>query len=148
MKRAFVWVLALTLTGWANDRPPVPDVGQALAKQQVLSTCKVPPQVVVLPPQVEPDFIDCANRYYLPTERDALYLLRRLLNQEVEIEKIAIAEGFLRAYEVDIKVAAGGKLVWGSKTQSGSLRLICNDALTHCYERGEGISVKTQKDKK
>lgn len=149
MKRALCLVFLLGLHGLASDRPPVPDVGQAVAKQQVLSTCRVPAQVVVLPPQVEPDFFDCANRYYLPDRREALYKMSRLLNQEVEIEQIIIAEGFLRAYEIDVKVApGGGKLVWGGKPQPGILRLICNDALTHCYERGVGITVKTQKDKK
>ncbi len=121
----------------AADLPPLPDVGEAHERHQILRECKVPAQVVVLPPMVEPDFIDCSNRYYKPTASKAGDRLSTMLGETVSVKRIAIAEGFLRAYEIDVKTERGDRVA-----------LLCGDKLTHCYKRGEVVKKDSRKEQK
>lgn len=129
MKRLLVLVVA-TLA-WA-DLPPVPDVGHGIKQREVLNSCKVPAQIVVLPPMVEADYRDCANRYYMPDIRDVEFSLGEMLKKEVAIKKVAVADSFLRAYEVDAVVEK--KLV----------RFLCDEKVNRCFE----ITKVYRKDKK
>ena len=120
----------------ADLRPPVPDVGYAEERRKVLNQCKVPSHVVVLPPMVESDYRECANLYYRPESGEAAYRLSLMLNEEVEIERIEAAEGFLRAYEIDARVA------------NRSLRLLCDEKVNRCYAIGKVYQQPEKKDKK
>ncbi len=136
MRRALLFWLAVgvIIPAAARELPPVPDPAQAMKQQQVLETCRVPPQLVVLPPQVEPDYIECANRYYRPDADQAAHRLSEMLGREVEIGRIVPAEGFIRAYEVDLLVG------------DQEIALLCNDRVTHCYKRGGRLEESIEKD--
>lgn len=131
MIRVFVAVLSTLLLAWA-DRPPVPDVGHAVKKQEVLKSCKVPAQVVVIPPMAEEDYRDCVNRYYMPDSRDAKYNIEKMLGKKVEIKELKIADSFIRAYELDLIV------------DKKPLKLLCDEKVVRCFE----ITKVYTKDKK
>lgn len=134
MKKCLAFVLTVVSLWAADFRPPVPDVGVAVAKQKVLQECKVPAQVVVLPPLVEPDYKACANAYYKPDAREAAYHLSVMFDQEVKVEKISEAEDFVRAYEIVVNIAGA------------QASLICNEIVSRCYPIGAAQTEK--KDKK
>lgn len=120
----------------ADFRPPVPDVGYSEQRRQTLQQCKVPAQVVVLPPMVEPDYRDCANKYYKPDPQEAAYHISLMMNAEATVDRIEIAPGFLRAYEIDATV------------NQHSVRLLCDENVNRCYAIGKVYEKPEQKDKK
>lgn len=132
---AFLFFLASVLLA-ADLRPPVPDVGYAEYRRGVLKQCKVPPQTVVLPPMVEPDWRDCANAYYKPEPAEAAYRLSLMTNSEAEVLGIEAAPGFVRAYEISAKVS--GRAV----------RFLCDEDVNRCYEIGKVYNKPEKKDKK
>ncbi|MDR2153134.1 MAG: hypothetical protein LBO72_09955 [Helicobacteraceae bacterium] len=112
----------------ADFRPPVPDVGVAEEKRQILQSCKVPQQAVVLPPMVEADYRPCANAYYKPDAPNAAYRLSTMFGKEVKVSAIAIAEGFLRAYEINATL------------EGKKLRLLCDESVSACYDIGKSYA--------
>lgn len=136
MKKAvFLAGLASVLLA-ADSLPPVPDVGHAEQRRQTLSQCKVPPHTVVLPPMVEPDWRDCANRYFRPDPREAAYSLELMLRAEVVVNRIETAPGFLRAYEIDAVV------------NKKPMSFLCDENVNRCYAIGKVYMKPEQKDKK
>lgn len=153
MRREFVATLAL-LTGmalWGRELPPMPDPSEAEAKRQILERCRVPAQIVVLPPMVEPDYRSCVNEYYKPIDRVAKERISALLGQEVEIVRLEIAKGFIRTYEVEISLS-GQKQgpVWSKQSPADpkKLQLVCNEFLDRCFEVDRVYQKPEQKDKK
>ena len=137
MKRAaLIVILALSLAAAADKRPPLPDVAVAAAKQEILKNCKVPLQVVVLPPMVEPDYRACANDYYKPSEADTAYRLSLIFGREIAVEAIRIAEGFVRSYEINASYA------------ETKLHLVCDETVDHCYSISGDHKLPEKKDKK
>lgn len=137
MKRAaLILILAALSLAAAEKLPPLPDVGVAAAKQEILKNCKVPLQVVVLPPMVEPDYRACANDYYKPSEADTAYRLSLIFGREVTVKAIRIAEGFVRSYEINASYA------------DTKLHLVCDETVDHCYSIGGDHKLPEKKDKK
>ncbi|GHS89995.1 hypothetical protein FACS189487_11210 [Campylobacterota bacterium] len=135
-----VSILALAISAQAADRfiPPVPDVAIAMEKREILKSCKVPAQVVALPPQVEADYRPCANAYFKPDAPSAAYRLSVMLDREVSVERVETAEGFVRAYEINASIKGGEKL-----------HLICDEGVSRCFTIGADYRQNTtKKDKK
>ncbi|MDR2906177.1 MAG: hypothetical protein LBU73_09510 [Helicobacteraceae bacterium] len=105
-----------------RNLPPVPDVGVAIEKNKVLQNCKVSPQIVNLPPMVEADYRSCANAYFKPDMANTEYRLGEMTGSELKVESIAIADGFVRAYEISANVAGVKK------------RFICDEKVNRCVE--------------
>ncbi|MDR0665716.1 MAG: hypothetical protein LBF86_09420 [Helicobacteraceae bacterium] len=125
MKRLTGILLAVCVGIAADFRPPVPDVGVAEEKRQILQSCKIAPQMVVLPPMVEADYRPCANAYYKPDIPNAAYRLSAMFDKEVKVSAITIAEGFVRAYEINATLG------------NNKLRLLCDESVSACYEIGK-----------
>jgi hypothetical protein len=125
MKRLVWFALTALIAGAAGFRPPVPDVGVAEEKRQILQSCKVPAQVVALPPMVEADYRPCANAYFKPDAPTAAYRLSTMFGKEVKVASVAIAEGFVRAYEINATLS------------DKKLRLLCDEKINACYEIGK-----------
>lgn len=125
-------LLLVTIFVSQAARPPVPDVGHEVKKREILNSCKVPAQIVVLPPMVENDYRECVNRYYMPDVRVVAYSIGEMLKKNVEVKRLAIADDFIRAYEVDIVVDKKPK------------RLLCDEKVNRCFE----ITNSYRKDKK
>lgn len=135
MSKAVAIFVAL-LTVALAELPPVPDVGHGIKQKQVLDSCKVPAQIVVIPPQVEPDYRDCANRYFKPDIRDVEYGLKLMLKKSVAIKKVEVANHFLRAYEVEAVV------------DSKTVRFLCDEKVNRCFEITKIYEKPNLKDKK
>jgi hypothetical protein len=122
MKRiaALVFIAAVSAAA-ADFRPPVPDVGVAEEKRQILQSCKTT-TLVPLPPMVEADYLVCANAYYKPDAPNAAYRLSTIYGKEVKVSAITIAAGFVRAYEINATLGAN------------ALRLLCDESVSRCYE--------------
>ncbi|MDR1451504.1 MAG: hypothetical protein LBI57_04120 [Helicobacteraceae bacterium] len=129
MRRLAGAILIACAANAADFRPPVPDVGAAEEKRQILQSCKVSPQMVVLPPMVEKDYRPCANAYYKPDAPNAAYRLSKMFGKEVKVSAITIAEGFIRAYEI--------RATTGDKKMSLQLRLLCDEQINACYDIGD-----------
>lgn len=115
-----VGMLALS----AADRPPVPGVPKGAPQSETnaaLSQCKVPPWLAILPPDMEPDYRDCVNNVFRPTDMKALTVLKQQIGKSAELVAIdEVPQFFSRVYRV--RYTLDGK----------ERAMICNDKMTYC----------------
>jgi hypothetical protein len=142
-KLVLISLLFSTVVAVARDIPPVPDLAFKEQRKQALRECKVPPQIAILPPQIDKDYKACVNAYYLPNSEMAEGNLKQLglIKKEDKLISVEIAEGFVRAYE--FKYETEEKSSFFSKISKKITKIIlCDDSMHNCYRVESSVRIK------
>jgi hypothetical protein len=143
----FVLILFLAttiLTASGRDLPPVPGVGYKEMKKNALRQCRVPPQIAILPPQIDKDYRDCVNSYYSPDPVTAEINLKRLgkIDKSDKLISIKLAKGFIRAYEFLYETKEVEKGFFSTSSKKITKILICDDSMLNCYRVSGSVKTK------
>jgi len=137
MRKFFVlFALTVAIVSANKPLPPVPTIGGDLInKTEALKNCKVPPQIAILPPQIEKDYRECVNAYYTPSFLKAEKALKKkgFLDKNEKLLKIQRAPSFIRAYEFIYETSEKKGFFVKSDTKV-SKTLVCDDTITKCYK--------------
>ncbi len=132
-----------TLAYSANELPPMPNIGFKEKQRKVLRECKVPPQIAILPPQIDQDYRECVNSYYMPDPVTAELNLKNLglIGKEDKLIEVKKAKGFIRAYEFLYETEEQGGFF--SKFSKKITKIIlCDDSMHNCYRVQESVRTK------
>lgn len=124
---------SVSLYGSGKELPPIPDIGYKEQKKKALRECKVPPQIAILPPQIDRDYRSCVNSYYVPHPKNAEAMVKKVAGQEAKYISTTPAKGFVRAYELlyEIEEESGFFTKTAKKVKK---ILLCDDSLNNCYK--------------
>jgi hypothetical protein len=127
-------LIVTILSSNTRELPPVPGIGYKEMKKQALRQCKVPPQIAILPPQIDKDYRDCVNSYYSPDPVAAEINLKRLgvIKKDDKLISVKEAKGFIRAYEFLYETDRESGFFSKISKKTTKL-LICDDSMLNCY---------------
>jgi hypothetical protein len=117
----------------ARELPPIPSIGYKEQKAKAIRECKVPPQIAILPPQIDKDYRTCVNNYYVPDPRNVEALVKKVAGKNSKYISTKPAEGFVRAYEITYEVEEEGGF-FSKTTKKTTKILLCDDSLNNCYK--------------
>lgn len=139
----FISVLVSVVLGSGRDIPPIPSMAYKEAKKKALRECKVPPQIAILPPQIDGDYKSCVNAYYTPNPETAEVNLKKLglIKKEDKFLSVKVARGFVRAYEFLYETEEEGGFF--SKLGKKTTKIIlCDDSMHNCYRVDSSVRLK------
>ncbi|MCV6607708.1 MAG: hypothetical protein OIF32_05805 [Campylobacterales bacterium] len=143
LKKVFLLLVIGTSIVIGKNLPPVPGIGSQIAKKKALMECKVPPQIAILPPQIDRDYRDCVNAYYKPDFQSAEMNLQNigLISSEDNLISVTEAKGFIRAYEFiyETREKSGFFLKSSKKTKK---TILCDDSMHNCYRVFDSVKIK------
>lgn len=139
MRRALLLLTIVLLTcsyASKNQLPPVPSIDIVQKKRQALRECKVPPQIAILPPQIDKDYRECVNSYYIPDLKTAEDSLKRLgfLQEDEKLLSIKTAPNFIRVYEFLYETKAESGFFSFDNEKKVTKNLLCDDSINNCYK--------------
>jgi hypothetical protein len=123
----------------AGELPPIPSIGFKEQKAKAIRECKVPPQIAILPPQIDKDYRSCVNNYYVPDPRNVEALVKKVAGKDAKFISTKPAEGFVRAYKIAYEVEESSGFFSKSVKKITKI-LLCDDSLNNCYKVQDLVS--------
>jgi hypothetical protein len=138
MRKIYIFTIFILLFNISleamKDLPPVPSPGIKEKKRKALRECKVPPQIAILPPQIDADYRDCVNGYYEPDPVNVKAKLKQI-DGNAQFVSVKPAQGYMRAYEITFETLENDDSFFSfGKEKKITKILLCNDTLSNCYK--------------